>query len=211
MSDIFEKKVQFFESNRKKGPIPQFIRRFCCSKSFRVQFFESFCAECSIHWVKFQKRFNSLGHIQTKVRFFESFQQNLCHSEKKNSLLWVNKKVQFCESHSRKIQIFESYSKKVQFFESKNHENFSILWVIFKKGLNSLSHQNKVCIIWLIFSEINYSNNLFFKKKKELFLSDIFWKRKVKSSSHLWREGSILCVLWVIFFDKTILWVIITQ
>ena len=89
---------------------------------FRVQFFESFCEEGSILWVK----------LNLRVRIFESHQ--------KNSILGV--------ISQKKVQSFGSYQKEVQFFESSKNVSFifidifgkSILRVIFSKRFHSMRH-----------------------------------------------------------------------
>ena len=146
-----------------------------------------------------------MGHIQ----------KNLGVILKKGLHSLSYEKVQFCESYSRKVQIFESYSKR---FNSMSHvkkkgsitmshvgKKGSIPWVTWKNG----------SVLWVMFF-------FFFKKKKAQFFelaklsfynlidifrksilrvvfqkSSILWdisKRKFKSSSHLWKEGSILGV-----------------
>ena len=121
----------------------------------------------------------------SKIQFFES------HSKKKNnslshaqeiSILWVIfwKKKFRSSSHTQKIQLFELHSKRVQFFESffffwKEFKFLifflsSILWVIVKKGFNSLSH---------------------FSRQDQSFLwVKIFVKKN--SMSHVEKMGSIL-------------------
>ena len=165
----FWEKIQFFETNRKKGPIHQVIRRFCCSNNLlgsnslspfvqSVQSIEWNSRTGSILWDIFKQRFDSLSRIQ----------QNLCHSEKKNSFLWINKKVQFCESHSRKNSDFRVIFKKG-----------SILWV--KKSwkfFNSLSHiQKRVQFFDSCEKKFNFYESCLFQKKKK---SSILWVIKIK-------------------------------
>ena len=162
-----------------------------------------------------KQRFDSLSRIQ----------QNLCHSEKRTQFFEsIKKSIHFKKKSDFRDSRFNSLSQKImkifQFFESSSKKG-SILWVMWKKVqfLWVMSFQKKKSsILWvikiilynLIFSENQFFESSFFQKKKVISIRHI-WKRKVKSSSHLWKEGSILYVLWVIFFDKTILWVIITQ
>ena len=148
----------------------------------------------SILWVIVQKEFNSFGHVQ-----------------KKGSIHWVikKKKVQFCESFFqkrvqffwvilRKFQVFESYSFfesfwKIQFFESYFAKG-SILWVIFQKEFNSVSHirknrfnllshiRKKSSILWVLF-------------KKVLLFEPIFLLMVQFSETHFKKNS----ILWLIF------------
>ena len=103
----FWEKVQFFEPNRKKGPILPFIRRFCCSNNLLGSNSLSPLVQSvqSIEW-----------NIPEKVQFFGTYSKGGF-----NAL-----------SH---IQLFESNWRIIR--GSKSHLKSSILWVIFFKKFNS--------------------------------------------------------------------------
>ena len=127
----------------------------------------------------------------------------------------------------KKVQFFESFFlKRVQFFEflnflkEKSHiqKMGSILWVIFKKKFNSLSHTPKRRRFHAQkkkqFFELHSKKVQFFESEKEKFNS--YWEevhkrgsiqwviyKEFNSLSHCWnkQKGSIL---WVIFWDGII-------
>ena len=165
MSHI-HKRVQFFESNSKKGSILSVIFLKKGFNSWRSYFWKK---EGSSLWVMFKRRFNSLSHV------------------KKGSLLWVMKK-------SSIIWVrFLIFSKKINYFGSilwviweGCKEKGSVLWVshIFKKGsILRVTSKEKVQLC-----------ESFKKKRKRSFLW-VLWKKssilRVNSLSHI-RKVSIL-------------------
>ena len=133
--------------------------------------------EDSIPWVILKKRFNTLSHIQRKVRFFESYStKSLSHSEKK-------KKAQFFES-SKKSSIL-------------SHERSSILWVIFEKGSilwvkkyflkkNFESYSKKGEILWVM--EKKVLRVIFQKRFNSLSFVSHILQEKFNSLSNIEKE-----------------------
>ena len=167
--------------------------------------------KCSILWVRLEKEFNSLTRIQKKVQFFDIFKKK----RSIYSLSQIFSKIKiFFESHlTNGFNFFEScwkegfnfygscwkegsvmLKRKVQFCGSYFFKNSSILWVLFSKEFNSLSH---------IFKAFNSLSHIF----KKLFnsLSHIVKKRSIllvtlsKSVQSFQSYGKKRSILWVIF------------
>ena len=199
---ILLEKVQFFET---------FLRKFglnSLSHILEIRF-NFFCQS--------KKKFNSLSHVGKQERFNSSR-----HIEKRGSLLWVKRRVQFCESFSlqekfdwvilkkrfnslshieKKKLNSEANKKKVQFFAS-HEKKVSILCVIFKeKGFNPLNQR-----------KISSLRNIFFQKNIQFFESflskkSILWVIFEKKSSFpwvIWKKVQF----WESYKKSSILWVI---
>ena len=171
--DILKKKVQFSESSWKgNNSLLQNPKKFH-----------------SLRFFSFDTRFNSLSHssrkssilrvIFEKIRahFFESYSRNpvqfflsqskkfnISHVEKKGSLLWVKRRVQFCESFS--------FQKK---FNSVSHVS---------KRFNSLSH----FLGWKFFVFFLRKFNFGLKQKKAQFFESYCWKKKFNSLSPMQKK-----------------------
>ena len=202
------KKVQFFESNKKKGSIGWVI--FGKEFNFLSFFFSHIQKMGSILWVIFKKkeRFNSMSHLKSSTLWVI-----LKSGSWRSSILWVIYRVQFFASYSKKKgsilcvvlkekgdnplrrsqskgsilcvilekqgHFFESWKKWVQLFES--------CW---KKNFNSLSHTEKRfikrgSILWVISKEFNSLSNFLKKKKKSSILWLFFFDTRFNSSSHI--------------------------
>ena len=210
---ILNKKVQLFESNSKKCPTlwVKFKKIFnSLSQTQKVPFFESYPKRVPTLWVKFKKKSSTLWVIlrrgsKKEVHFYGSLKKEF------NSLNHVCKKK---EIHSLSFFLI-SWKKKLNslsfFFQNKNkiyslsqiREKFkslsyirkkgSILWVIFRKRLNSL-RQKKVQ-----FFASNKKRVQFFaaySKKKSSILCVVLQEKGFNSLRHIQRKRvSILCVI----------------
>ena len=111
---------------------------------------------------------------------------------KKGSSLWVILK-------KKKVQFFESLKKKesVQFFESYWKE-CTILWVIFEKGFNSVSHIQKKISLSHVGKQEGFNSLTHIRKA---FNSLSYIRKRVQFFESYFQKGSIL---WVIFNKKEV-------
>ena len=190
---VIWKKVQFFESNRRKK-----------GSFFESDFWKGFNSLSHIQkglnfWIILQKGFNSLSHIVTfkKNQFFSHIQKKIqfFDSSKKGWILWVMSRRLYSLTHT----FFKKGSiLGVVFFFLKMG---SILWVIYfvsKKKFNSLSHIEKGTILWLIFQR--KGNNFFetYSKRVQSFwfifnsMSLFFAKEGFNSLNHIEKKVQFL-------------------
>ena len=167
----------------------------------RVRFFESIKKTFS----QFQKKFNSLSHVEKRrVQFFESCEKNQ---------FWVFKKL--------KSFIFDFFNRKFQFLSriqkngidslSRIQKKSSILWVIRKKKFNSYWEEvhERGSIQWVIYKEFNSLSHCWNKQKRVQFFESffgmwLFFKKIFQFWTHI-KKGSILWVKWL--KKSSILWV----
>ena len=204
------------------------------SQEERLQLFESSWKDVHKKEVQFDesrhiswKKINSESHTKKVFQFCESYWLKISsvsririskkfHFESRRVII----RVQFFESFFfflEKIFFFKKKYKSVRHKKVKFFEFFSLtkkkksLWVMLKKGFNSLSHIEKnlwvilkkssvLCVFWKNFlSHILWVVFLKKKKKTQKFNSLSDTQKRINSLSHT-QEISIL---WVILLKKT--------
>ena len=214
LSHILEIRFNFFHIEKRGS--------FLCVKR-RVQFCESFLL---------QKKIDSLSHTQKEIQFFESYSKrdSILWVIKRSSILWViilKREVQFCEPCKKRFNSL-SHTKRGRFNSFESCSKKSILWVIFKKRFNSMSHKKSFNSM----SHLKRFNSLSHISKKEVqplesnskkiqFFESYWNTRKVelfesycKKTSTLLvilRRGSKKAQFFESFTKSSILWVIYLQ
>ena len=156
-------KIQFFDScSRNFNSLSHFFEKILRVMLKKVQFFESHKKKSSILWVFFfRKEFHFFGkNVKTSqkkwVRFFESYSKKrkvlfFLSRSKKKPLLWVT----FKEGSILWVRFFK---KKTNSNWEEVHKRGSILWVVYKE-FNSLSHfSKKISIFWVSFLDAKFNS-----------------------------------------------------